>query len=338
MLAATLTFLTPWAALLIVAAAAPLLALAYGRRRVARVRNVLRLPAPSSRSAVTRAVLVVAVVALLVLAATQPVLQTRTALHARSDAQVFTVLDTSRSMLAAPSAGGTTRLARARAIAARVDQELGDVPVGVATLTDRVLPDLFPTADAGAVDGVLGSVGIEDPPPRGVSTVATTFDALSSLGTQGFFPDSVRKRVVLLLTDGESAPFDPGAVAGALAHAGIALVVDRVGSGADRVWRQNGTAEANYRPDPAGARASVAQLASAAHGTTTNDPAAALRRALGAGPTEVVGQTTQTRTLAPYLALLALVPLALLLLDRTWAEVFAWRNIARWRSSEETAG
>ena len=36
--------------------------------------------------------------------------------------------------------------------------------------------------------------------------MATTFDALQQLATAGFFPHSVRKRAVILITDGESRP------------------------------------------------------------------------------------------------------------------------------------
>ena len=327
MLAASLSFLTPWAGVLLVLAVVPVVALAYAARRAARVRVALRLPDPPGRAAAARSALVVAVVALLTLGATQPVLQSRSTLHARADAQVLIVLDTSRSMLAAPSPTSRTRLARARAIAEGVDAQLADVPVGVATFTDRVLPDLFPTADAAAVEGVLRAVTVDDPPPREVNTVATTFDALSSLGTDGFFPARIRKRAVLLLTDGESGPFDAASVAQALRRARVSLVIDRVGTGADRVWRPNGTLEVNYRPDPAGARASVSQLAAAVREPATSDPAAALRRAIGSGPTRAAGQTTRTRTLAPYAVLLALVPLLALFLEGGFAKVFAWRNI-----------
>lgn len=328
MLASSLVFLTPWAALVAVAAVVPAAALLYAARRVGQVRRLLGLGAPAERSLVARTLLVLAVVGLLVLAATQPVLRTTAALHARTDAQVFVVLDTSRSMLAAPAPGATTRLARAKSIAEQVAASLRGVPVGVATFTDRVLPDLFPTADSGAVDGVLRSVKIEDPPPRDVNTVATTFDALSSVATQGFFLGGVHKRAVLLITDGESRPFDPHALASALGHAGITLVIDRVGGGADRVWRANGTAEANYRPDPAGARAAVAQLAAATRESATGDPTSELQRALGSGPTHAVGQTAETKTLAPYVALLALLPLLALFVNPGWFRVFTSRNIA----------
>ncbi len=303
-------------------------ALVVGARRVARVREALRLPAPPPRSNRLRVGCLLAVIALLALAAMQPALRERTSQRARTDAAAFVVLDTSRSMAAAPAPGGTTRLARAKRIALDLAARTGDVPIGLATFTDRVLPDLFPTPDRAAFDGVVASVTIEDPPPRDVNTVATTFGALGSLGTGGFFPAGVRRRAVVLVTDGESRSFDPGAVAGTLAAHGIELDVVRVGGAGDRVYRPNGTPEANYRPDPAGATASVAQLADAVHQPANADPAAFVDRVAGRGRPRVVGTTTRTRTLAPYAALLALVPLLALLRPRAWSKPFAWRNIA----------
>jgi hypothetical protein len=254
---------------------------------------------------VRRASLSAAVVVLLALAAMQPALRSHSSLRERTDAQAFVVLDTSRSMAAAPTPNGPTRLQRAKAIALRLGSELGNVPVGVATFTDRVLPDLFPTPDRAAYDSTVASVGIEDPPPRDVNPVATTFDALTALATQGFFPDSARKRVVLLLTDGESAPFDPGGVASALDRGGIRLAVIRVGGGGERVWT-NGRPEALYHADPAGARRSIATLDEALGRPPGSSPIAFVRRALGSGPTTAVAVEPKTRTLAPLVVLVAL--------------------------------
>ena len=291
----------------------PLAALVVAARRVAHARRVLRLEAPSSGRGVRRAVLLTAVAGLLALAAMQPAVRTQTSLRARSDAQAFVVVDVSRSMAGAPRPGGRTRLARARTAALSIAAQLGDVPVGLATLTDRVLPDLFPTSDRAAFDSAAGSLTVEDPPPREVNTVATTFDALRALATQGFFPQSVRKRAVIVVTDGESRPFDPAGVAQTLGSNGIRLALVRVGTGADRVWRPNGKPEANFRPDPRGATVSLGRLAGAAHAPTGAGSATTLARALGTGPSAVVGVQPKTRSLAPLPALLALVPLALLL-------------------------
>ena len=223
------------------------------------------------------------------------------------------VLDVSRSMAAAPRPGARTRLARARSEALSIAAQLGDVPVGVATLTDRVLPDLFPTSDRAAFDSAASALTVEDPPPREVNTVATTFDALRQVATQGFFPQSVHKRAVVLVTDGESRPFDPTGVARSLGASGIQLALVRVGDGADRVWRPDGKPEANFRPDPRGAALSIGRLASAAHAPTGPGSARVVAQALGSGPSAVVGVQPRTRSLAPLPAILALVPLGLLL-------------------------
>ena len=313
MLAASISFLTPWAGLLALLALLPLAALAVAERRLGRARRVLRLPSPDRGDRVRRGLLAVAAVLLLVLAAMQPALETTTALRARTDAQAFIVLDTSRSMLAAPSPGGSTRLRTARRDALALASRLPGIPLGVATFTDRVLPDLFPTSDTAAFDSVVDAVRIESPPPREVNTVATDFDALTGLATQGFFTARAKRRAVILITDGESRAFDPAGVAGTLARSGIRLAVVRVGAGGDRVWKPNGKPESNYRPDPAGAATAVARLRAAAGEAGGADAATLVARALGQGPTERVGVEPRSRTLAPFAALLALVPLALLL-------------------------
>ena len=305
MLAASFVFLTPWAALLALLAALPVTGFLLGTRRAEAVRSALGLrPAPRA-SRVRRGSLSAAIVVLLALAAMQPALRTHSSLRERTDAEAFVVLDTSRSMAAAASPNAPTRLARAKAIALRLGSDLGDVPVGVATFTDRVLPDLFPTADHAAYNSTVESVGIEDPPPRDVNPVATTFDGLPALATQGFFPDSARKRVVLLLTDGESVPFDPGTVASALDRGGIRLAVIRVGGGGERVWT-NGRPEALYHADPAGARRSVSSLDEALGEQPGTNAIQFARRALGRGPTTAVAIEPRIRTLAPLAVLVAL--------------------------------
>jgi hypothetical protein len=109
--------------------------------------------------------------------------------------------------------------------------------------------------------------------------------------------------------------------------------VIRVGGGGDRVWKPNGTPEANYRPDPAGAALNVSRLRTATGGG--GDAAGIVSRALGNGPTRVVGVEPRTRTLSPYIALLALVPLVFLLgLPQRWLRgVTFWGQASDPRSS-----
>lgn len=310
-LAFGITLLTPRAGLLAAAAVVPIGALILATSRVERARSVLRLPPPDRRTTVGRGVLLALVALLLVLAAMQPALRTHASVRARTDAEAFVVLDTSRSMLASHTPGGRTRLARAKQQALSLAARLQGIPLGVATFTDRVLPDLFPTADRGAFDSTVESVTIESPPPREVGTTATSFDALSTLATDGFFPPATHRRAVVLITDGESRAFDPATLAETLAGQGVHLAVVRVGDGGDRVWRSDGKPEAAYRPDPAGARESVARLR-AATGSTA-DPVGTVRDALGTGPTTVVGVEPRSRTLSPFVAALALIPLLFVL-------------------------
>jgi hypothetical protein len=240
-------------------------------------------------------------------------------------------------MAASHAPGSPTRLARAKQAALALGSQLGGIPLGVATFTDRVLPDLFPTSDTAAYDSTIASLTANSPPPRDVNTVATTFDALNALATQGFFRPSVKKRAVVLITDGESRAFDPAAIADVLRSHGTALSVIRVGDGADRVWRSDGKPEANFRPDPAGARLNVARLERAAGVAPGADAASVVKRAVGSGPTSVVGVEPRSRTLAPYVAALALLPLALLLRGRVSPE---WlRRVTFWkRTVADTEG
>jgi hypothetical protein len=312
MLAASLTLLTPYGGFLALLAVLPLLALAAGGRRVVRARAVLRLQAPERRRAAGRAAALAAVPLLLAVAAMQPALRTRSTLRVRTDAATWVVLDTSRSMGAAASPAAPTRLDRAKRIAIAAAAALPDVPVGIATLTDRTLPDLFPTPDRAAFDSTVQSLQLEDPPPAETNRIATSFSALSSLATGGFF-DRTPHRAVLLVTDGESRPFDASAVTSALGRGRIVLALVRVGGGGERVWKPDGSPETAYRADPGEARAATAQLAGGNVFGSADPAAAVLRRALGRGPTRAVGRGGGVRSLAPAVALLALVPVAVLL-------------------------
>jgi hypothetical protein len=311
--AASFLFLTPRAGVLVLLGLVPLAALALGARRATRIRRILGLGPPATRRSVARIIAITALAGLLALAAMQPAIRTETPRRQRTDAQAFVVIDVSRSMAARPSATGASRLQRAKQIALAIGPQLGDVPVGVGTFTDRVLPDLFPTSDLATYDSTVSALTIEDPPPQTISTVATTFDALQQVATAGFFPDSVRKRALIVITDGESRSFDPVGVARSLADHGIRLALVRVGGGDDRVLRPDGTPEANFRPDPKQARTNISRLATAAEAPTGPRSAQALAAALGTGPSNVVGVRPHLQTLAPLVALLALVPLAFLL-------------------------
>jgi hypothetical protein len=309
---ASLTLLSPFGALACLAATVPLAAVCLAVRREERAARALRLRPASRRAALAPAVLAAAACACAGLAAAQPALRLpeRTAIRTRSE--VVYVVDVSRSMAAAPSAGAATRLARARAVVRRLHAAAANVPSGLAGMTDRVLPYLFPTADDATFDATLEqSVRVEAPPPQQVSHNATSFGSLSSLAGNGWFDRSARRRTCVLVTDGESRSYDTSAVAEALTAVRCRLVVVRVGSAADRVFDADGVPEAGYAPDPAAAQ-EVSALAQAAGGSSfaATDVASAARavaRSAEQGPTGHTTRRIAEHALAPWLALAALV-------------------------------
>jgi hypothetical protein len=315
LIVAGLVFLTPSAAVVAVAVLIPVTAFVLAERRVAVVRRTLRLLPPRGGADVAALASLVAVVLLLALAAAQPALSNTTTQRVRTDAQVLFVVDVSQSMAAAGRRGGATRLDRARAAAIRLRSLVPGVSSGVATLTDRVLPNLLPVPDGAAFDATVNqTLAINQPPPREVNVRATNFGAMSSIPGSGYFDESATHRAVVLLTDGESSFFEPAAVARALG------VTPRTNFVAVQFWRRNesvykasGRSDPNYRPDPA-SKTTLASLAAATNGQVFSEDdlpaaAAALRKMLGNGPTRPMGQSRTTRPLGPYVALLALLPL-----------------------------
>jgi len=330
MLATSLTFASPAGAALCVLALVPLSVLAVTLRRNRHAARVLGLAPVGARSALPAALAATGSCALLGLAAAQPVLQTTEGRRVRTESEVMFVVDVSRSMAAAPDAGATTRLERARAAVRRLRSAVPEVPAGVSGLTDRVLPYLFATPDERVfAETVRRSVGIQTPPPQAIAPVATSFAALPALVRDGFFSRSAKRRTCVVVTDGESVPFSAAAVGGPLRGLrGCRLVIVHVWRAGERVFRPDGTPEANYRP-AADARSNVDRLAAAAEGSAYAEDqldaaAEALRSAAVAGPEAGATQVSGQRALAPWLAVAALLLAAGLAASRLATR--GWRN------------
>jgi von Willebrand factor type A domain len=317
-----MSFLSPYGALLALLVVVPLAGFLVGDRRRAAVTRVLRLRSPSRRARLAPALAVVVVAALLGVAATQPTMVRRLQHRVRSDAQAWFVLDTSLSMKASASPTSPTRFERAKSLAIRLRAALGDVPVGLASITDRALPHLFPTGDREAFTETVNKViGIEKPPPSdGMGVRITTLGAISRIATDNFFAPSARKRLIVLFTDGETKPFADASLAAVFRQPpGVHAVFVRIWGGNEHVW-YGAQEDPLYRPDPSSA-ANMQLLARASGGTTVdaNDFAGAVsaaRSAVGSGPTAVLTEDQRRLDLAPYLAGFALVPLGFLLFRR----------------------
>lgn len=310
----SLVFLTPLGGLAAVAAAAPLAGAVVAERRVRRARTQLGLAGAQPGRRLPRLLALAAVPALLGVAATQPVIRSTTSARVRADAEAFFVIDVSRSMKASKGPAAPTRFARAVEDAIALRAAIPMIPSGIATLTDRVLPSLFPNPDATVFDDTIThAVAIEQPPPENENVVATSLAALGALGTQNYFAPAAKRRLVVVLTDGESRPFDVGPVAHALASGpGVHLVLVHVWARGEAVY-DGRRLEQGYRENP-NSQQTVASLAEASGGAwfgerSLGNAIRAEKADLGTGATIVQGRSERLRTLAPYVVLLSFLPL-----------------------------
>ena len=316
------TLLTPLGALIALGVLLPLLAFWLLQRRGGRVRHSIGLPPPRPgllRLAVASILLAGALVGL---AAAQPRVEWTSDQRVRRDAEAIVVIDTSRSMLARSGARAEIRYDRAVAAALRVRAAFPDVPVGIASLTDRVLPHLFPSADDDVFAATLRrSLGVDRPPPRGsFSSTATRLASLESIVTRRFFSPTSRRRVIVVLTDGESVPASGVKMAAAFRRPpGVGSIFVHFWDDDERVFN-GGQPEPQYSPDPR-SRAILDQAADTIGGSVFDESEldgaiAATRTALGDGTTVVQGEKRNRLALAPYLAAAAFLPLGLLLWRR----------------------
>jgi hypothetical protein len=309
------TFATPWYAFLGLVGLLPL-GVAWQRLRAGdALRAELALAAPSGLRRLVRPLALAALFALLGAAAAQPAVRSQKEHAARSDAELFVVIDNSRSMLASTGPNGASRAARAVAFTRRLHAALPDVAIGIGSLTNRVLPYVFATTQDDAIRLVLSkSYGIERPPPEvTIGAEISTFDALEDVAQQEYFPRSVRKRVLVVLSDAETLPFRSRIVLSDLHLAHIAPIVVRFWRPDERVYRPDGTLE-RYLPN---APDELTRLRAA--GWVAFDEGSLAQvldtvvRTVGHGPISHVALERLDQPIAPYLALLALAPLLVLL-------------------------
>ena len=313
-----LTLLSPAGLLLALGALPVLAALAVAERRSGRVRSVLRLRPPGRQGLAVAVAAIIVLAGLLGVAAARPVVDEAHARYLRTDAEAIVALDVSRSMLAASMPTSQSRLARAKEAAVALRAAIPDVPTGVASFTDRVLPNLLPTSDAAVFDATVErSVGIDRPPPGGNALTVTTFDALAAPTKDGYFTPGRKRRVLVILTDGESVDFDVGPLRSALRDSpGLHTVLVRVGSAGEHVYGADGLPEADYRPSDTSGQIKRFVAATGAQAFGAGDLSgaeAAVRRDAGTGPRVRVGSESTSTDVAPYLVLAAFLPLGLLL-------------------------
>lgn len=310
-----ISFLTPLAALVALAGVLPVAAFLRRERRARVVRRGLGLAEPAPERAIPAALVAASV--LVGAAAAQPVIDRAPPQRERTDAEIFVAVDTSRSMLAGEGPNDPTRFERARTAAVALREELREFPTGVAQFTDWTSPHLFPTLGREGFRLTLErALYVDSIGSRESSLITTDLTALAAFARESWFTPGVTKRLLLVLTDGESRQVRPDLAA--LREAGIDAVFVHVWGAEESIWRPNGT-EPQYRPDASAARA-LAQAAALVDGAVFDEgdldgAAAHVRRALGDGPTRP-RERGDLLALMPYVLLAALVPLAYLLRRR----------------------
>jgi von Willebrand factor type A domain len=318
----SVSFVTPAAGLVALLVLLPLGALLFAQQSLESLCDRLRIRPPGRRGAVTMGIAFVLFALFVGLAAAQPVVSSRQGIEGRKDAETFFIFDVSRSMSARPGPTEPTRLARAREAAKQLRNELGDVPVGVASFTDRLLPHLFPTVSTNTLLATMDrAIGIDRPPaglPWG-DNLGTKLGSIGDIATAGYFSPESRRRAAVVFTDGETLPDDISTLSERLQRGNVRLYFVRIWGVNERVY-ERGLVNTAYVPDPT-SESQLADLGSQlGAGVFTPDEmgaaARALREVMGKGPTGVRGYELRSSQLAPYVFLLSLVPLLLLLWRR----------------------
>jgi len=315
-----ISFLTPVDALFALAAVVPLAALLLAHRRASEVWQALSLAAPRARAVAPVVVSLVLLPALLGVAAAQPVVVRERQLSQRADAQAYFVFDTSLSMSARAGLHATSRLERAKREALRLVPSLGDLPVGLASMTDRTLPSLLPTTDLGLIDRtVTEAIGIDRPPPsQQYSDRATTLRALLPIGDSHFYSPGVKHRILVVFTDGESSRLPPS-FALSIRDTAVPPFLVHVWAPDEHVYA-HGRVDRRYHSDPSSALL-LQQFATLTHGRVfEEDQMGQLASAIHAAAGNTTARTTVRQyarvPLAPWFVLAGFAPLAFLLYRR----------------------
>jgi hypothetical protein len=327
-----MTFVTPWAFVFAGSAVVPVVAFLLLERRSSRLRRVLGEPRPRTLPRAPVVLSLVALPVLLALASAQPVVDRSKRHLDRADVEAYVVLDTSGSMGASRDARSPTRLARAKAEALALRRRLASVRFGVASLTDRTLPHLFPSGDVGVFEATLGqSVGIERPPPSIATLRATSLASLGTLGARGFF--TAPRRVAVVFTDGEADQLTSQALRD-LRRGRVRLVFVQVWNPDERIFLR-GAPDPNYRPERTSG-ATLKQAAALSGGRAVGEGdlhrllRATQRELGGGGRTETIEERDIRQVpLAKWFVLGAAVPLAILLWDRNLGPsvLLRWRRV-----------
>ena len=320
----SLTFVTPLGALIALVGLIPLAVLVVEDRRLDALCEKLGLRPPTWRPSIHVGAALIVLVAVLALALAQPVIGSHTTLKGRADAEAFFVFDVSRSM-GARTVNSPTRFDQARRDAKELRARLGNLPVGVASLTDRVLPHLFPSVSVNAFNATLDESLAVDRPTMSLAygdSLGTKIGALADLVNGNYFEATAKKRVVIVFTDGETLRERLSTLPARFKDGNLHVFFFHYWSPDQRVYNAAGQIDPAYLPDPSSTPIldGLAQSISSKvfEPGQVGQAAAAVRAVIGKGPTTARGRELNSFLLAPYVLLFAIVPLGFLLFRRNF--------------------
>ena len=286
-------------------------------KRTRRLRRLFSLLTPRRRDLVAVAVALALLPALLGVAAAQPVVVHRQAFTERIDTQVIVVFDTTLSMSARTGPAGPSRLDRAKREAASLVAQLGSIPAGIATLTDRVLPSLMPTTNTALFLRILReSVRINEPPPsqfyRGRGT---SLSALFRMTLDRFFSPAVKHPILVVFSDGEAIHGSPSITYDLAQQLHATTLFVHVWAPTEHLY-VNGRIDPRYRPDPTSG-STLEQYARDTHGRAFAEGDVggllrAIRSAAGTRPQQTVILGYSRVALGQWFLLAGVVPLGFL--------------------------
>jgi len=319
------SFLTPLAGLIALAALVPLAIFVGRERRASQIRSTLNVSRPSRFSRAPVVASIALVPALLGLAAAQPVLESSRTRQERTDAEAFFVLDISRSMFASSRSGGGTRLERARQAATSLQGDFPEIPFGLASFNETVLPYVLPTTDARVIAATLSdALAIEGAavPPLSefvIPELTTSLNALVAIPRASFFSPRAEKRLVVVLTDGEASEATADFARAFERRPRIHTIFVRFWEASERIYA-TGVAEPGYTPNQA-LTVRLERASSLVGGRVFSEDElgevrGAAERFLGSGPTRPRELRGERLALMPYVTLAAFLPLAFLLWRR----------------------
>jgi hypothetical protein len=209
------------------------------------------------------------------------------------------------------------------ALGRRIHGALRDVPTGVATLTNQMMPLLFPTGDERGVSAVIDhSLKLMQPPPAALTAArASQLGALTLAADRSYFNPGLRKRVLVVLSDLDTDFFSLDGTLKLLRRHRIEPFLIRVAAPGEQIFDNHGRPESYTSVSTVSVRSLRSAGWHAYEEGQTRQVIADIRSYLGTGTTRPSGVIETQRSLARLAALGALLMVLALTVPSLYAGI-----------------